>query len=66
LYTLPSFTALTIANQTLPSGIYSAFAPQVLDSYNDVELRYLAYDNWTYSNLFQCKIQQLIFYILCK
>nr|XP_016932331.1 beta-mannosidase isoform X1 [Drosophila suzukii] len=45
--------SLTIANQTLPSGIYSAFAPQVLDSYNDVELRYLAYDNWTYSNLFQ-------------
>ncbi|XP_033163416.1 beta-mannosidase-like isoform X1 [Drosophila mauritiana] len=45
--------SLTIANQTLPLGIYSAFAPQVLDSYNDVGLRYLAYDNFTFSNFFQ-------------
>ncbi|KAH8354559.1 hypothetical protein KR084_011700, partial [Drosophila pseudotakahashii] len=52
-FILPFFAALTIDNQTLPSGIYSAFAPQVLDSYNDVGFRYLAYDNWTYSTLFQ-------------
>ncbi|KAI8046391.1 beta-mannosidase [Drosophila gunungcola] len=45
--------SLTIGNQSLPSGIYSAFGPQVLDSYNDVGLRYLAYENWTYSNVFQ-------------
>ncbi|XP_039491613.1 beta-mannosidase isoform X1 [Drosophila santomea] len=45
--------SLTIANQTLPLGIYSAFAPHVLDSFNDVGLRYLAYDNWTLYNFFQ-------------
>ncbi|XP_017057152.1 beta-mannosidase [Drosophila ficusphila] len=45
--------SLTIANQSTPSGIYSAFGSQLLDSYNDVALRYLGYDNWTYSNVFQ-------------
>ncbi|KAH8360187.1 hypothetical protein KR093_011286 [Drosophila rubida] len=46
--------SLTATEQTLPSGIYSAFRPgQLLDSYNDVNLRWLAYDNWTYTNSFQ-------------
>lgn len=47
-------------NQTLPSGIYSAFhrtlaVPDVLDAYNDVDLRWMAYDNWTYTNKFKCE-----------
>ncbi|KAH8369201.1 hypothetical protein KR009_003852 [Drosophila setifemur] len=45
--------SLEVTNQSIPSGIYSAFGPQVLDSFNDVALRWLAYDNWTYSNYFQ-------------
>ncbi|XP_017085650.1 beta-mannosidase [Drosophila eugracilis] len=45
--------SIKISNQTLPSGIYSAFAPRVLESYNDIDVRYLAYENWTYTNLFQ-------------
>ncbi|EDV41870.1 uncharacterized protein Dana_GF17689 [Drosophila ananassae] len=45
--------SLKIPNQTLPSGIYSAFGPEVLNSFNDIHLRWLAYDNWTYSNNFQ-------------
>ncbi|EDV92669.1 beta-mannosidase [Drosophila grimshawi] len=46
--------SMTIADQTLPSGIYSAFYPnQLLDAYNDVRLRWLAYDNWTYTNNFK-------------
>uniref|UniRef100_A0A6P4EG48 beta-mannosidase n=1 Tax=Drosophila rhopaloa TaxID=1041015 RepID=A0A6P4EG48_DRORH len=49
--------SLTIANQSLPSGIYSVFGPQVLDSYNDIGLRYLAHDNWTYSNVFQFDVR---------
>lgn len=45
--------SLTIAEQTLPSGIFSAFYPgKLLESYNDVNLRWLAYDNWTYTNSF--------------
>ncbi|KAH8283203.1 hypothetical protein KR054_008690 [Drosophila jambulina] len=45
--------SFSIDDQTLPSGIYSSFGPQVLHSYNDVGLRWLAYENWTYSNRFQ-------------
>ncbi|XP_001359635.3 beta-mannosidase [Drosophila pseudoobscura] len=48
--------SLSIANQSLPSGIYSAFGAQVLESYNDINLRWLAYDNWTYTNKFQFDI----------
>ncbi|XP_036224160.2 beta-mannosidase [Bactrocera oleae] len=34
----------------LPSGVYSAIAGEdVLKSYNDIDLRYISYDNWTYS-----------------
>ncbi|XP_023165462.2 beta-mannosidase-like [Drosophila hydei] len=47
-------------NQTLPSGIYSAFypgSPNVLDAYNDVNLRWLAYDNWTYINEFKFDVE---------
>lgn len=51
-----AFTRLL--NLTLPSGIYSAFPgqlPNVLESYNDVNLRWMAYDNWTYINEFKCE-----------
>ncbi|XP_011211582.2 beta-mannosidase [Bactrocera dorsalis] len=34
----------------LPSGVYSAVAGEdVLKSYNDVDMRYISYGNWTYS-----------------
>ncbi|XP_067630235.1 beta-mannosidase isoform X2 [Eurosta solidaginis] len=34
----------------IPSGVYSAISGEdVLKSYNDVDLRYISYDNWTYS-----------------
>uniref|UniRef100_W8BI92 beta-mannosidase n=1 Tax=Ceratitis capitata TaxID=7213 RepID=W8BI92_CERCA len=34
----------------IPSGVYSAIAGEdVLKSYNDVDMRYISYDNWTYS-----------------
>ncbi|KAH8418054.1 hypothetical protein KR222_010988, partial [Zaprionus bogoriensis] len=47
--------ALTAGNVTLPSGIYSIFYQndELLKSYNDVRLRWLAYDNWTYTNRFE-------------
>ncbi|XP_022214341.2 beta-mannosidase [Drosophila obscura] len=48
--------SLSMADQTLPSGIYSAFGSQVLESYNDIKLRWLAYDNFTYTNSFQFDI----------
>ncbi|EDW58688.1 beta-mannosidase [Drosophila virilis] len=53
-----SFTRLL--NLTLPSGIYSAFPgllPNVLESYNDVNLRWMAYDNWTYINEFKFDVE---------
>ncbi|XP_030369680.1 beta-mannosidase [Scaptodrosophila lebanonensis] len=46
--------SMTKDNVKLPSGVYSAFYnEEVLNSFNDVRLRWLAYDNWTYSNNFQ-------------
>lgn len=38
----------------LPSGVYSAlYGEDVLLSYNDVNMRWIAYDNWTYSRTFK-------------
>ncbi|KAH8304925.1 hypothetical protein KR018_005049, partial [Drosophila ironensis] len=49
--------SLHVDNQVLPSGIYSVFGPLILESYNDVNLRWLAYDNWTYSNKFEFDVE---------
>lgn len=51
-----------LGNQKIPSGIYSALqeasiTESVLHSYNDVNLRWIAGDNWTYSLAFQGKVQ---------
>ncbi|XP_058974882.1 beta-mannosidase [Musca domestica] len=44
---------LTVSDIILPSGVYSAlYGEQVLDSWNDVDMRWIAYDNWTYTNKF--------------
>lgn len=44
-------------NQTIPSGVYSALeeanvTESVMFSYNDVDLRWIANENWTYSLVF--------------
>ncbi|KAJ6639178.1 Beta-mannosidase [Pseudolycoriella hygida] len=49
--------SIQLINQTIPSGIYSTLESanvtgSVLYSYNDVNLRWIAKDNWTYSLLF--------------
>ncbi|XP_055904783.1 beta-mannosidase [Eupeodes corollae] len=46
--------SVTKGNLKLPSGIYSSlYAEDVLLSYNDVNMRWIAYDNWTYSRTFK-------------
>ncbi|XP_055850263.1 beta-mannosidase [Episyrphus balteatus] len=46
--------SITKGNLKLPSGIYSSLhAEDVLLSYNDVNMRWIAYDNWTYSRTFK-------------
>ncbi|KAM7362826.1 beta-mannosidase-like [Cochliomyia hominivorax] len=45
--------SITRTGITVPSGVYSIlYGEQVLDAYNDVNLRWIAYDNWTYTNTF--------------
>lgn len=46
--------AIALADQKLPSGVYSALenagiVGSILSSYNDVNLRWIARENWTYS-----------------
>ncbi|XP_017849592.1 beta-mannosidase [Drosophila busckii] len=39
--------------KTLPSGVYSAlYGDEILKSYNDINMRWIAYDNWTYTKSF--------------
>lgn len=47
-------TGIIIRNKRLPSGVYSALEEanitrSVLDSDNDVKLRWIAEEEWTYS-----------------
>ncbi|XP_037954159.1 beta-mannosidase-like [Teleopsis dalmanni] len=45
--------SVTKTKVKIPTGIYSAlYGEDVLKSYNDVNLRWVAYDNWTYKNTF--------------
>lgn len=44
---------IQLTDQLLPSGVYSALedakiTESVLHSYNDVKLRWIAYETWTY------------------
>uniref|UniRef100_A0A1A9W1B3 beta-mannosidase n=1 Tax=Glossina brevipalpis TaxID=37001 RepID=A0A1A9W1B3_9MUSC len=44
---------------TIPSGVYSQlYGEKVLDSYNDVNLRWISHDNWTYTNIFSVKTDE--------
>lgn len=48
---------IELVNQTIPSGVYSALeeanvTESVMFSYNDVDLRWIANENWTYSLVF--------------
>lgn len=48
-----SNVGIHLVNQTIPSGVYSALenagiTPSVFDGYNDINLRWIAHDNWTY------------------
>lgn len=48
------FSGIQIHNEQLPSGVYTALqngniTDSVLNSYNDVNLRWVAKNNWTYS-----------------
>lgn len=47
-------TGIKIQNEQIPSGVYSALeranlTDSVLKSYNDVNLRWIAKENWKYS-----------------
>lgn len=55
--TLFCIQGIQLKNQSIPSGIYSALQEanitnSILDSYNDVNLRWIGKDNWTYSLTF--------------
>uniref|UniRef100_A0A0K8U7S0 beta-mannosidase n=1 Tax=Bactrocera latifrons TaxID=174628 RepID=A0A0K8U7S0_BACLA len=42
------------SNIHLPSGVYSAlYGEDVLNSYNDINMRWIALDNWTYTRTFK-------------
>lgn len=61
LVTLPSIQGIELKNQNVPSGVYSALeeanvTDSILDSYNDVNLRWIGKDNWTYTLVFDGKI----------
>lgn len=48
------FSGILVRNETLPSGVYSALknakvTDSVLNSFNDVDLRWIAREKWTYS-----------------
>lgn len=54
-----------LSNQKLPSGVYSALeeaniTESVLHSFNDVALRWIAYDTWTYALKFNGILQSNI------
>lgn len=51
------FSGIRIHNETLPSGVYSALnnaklTDSVLKSFNDVDLRWIAREKWTYFLVF--------------
>lgn len=53
-FSVTSLQAYEISNITIPSGVYSdlesaGITESVLFSYNDVKLRWIAKENWTYS-----------------
>lgn len=57
---LPFTTDITLPNQNIPSGIYSALEDSsqiesILLSYNDVNLRWVSKLNWTYTLTFNGK-----------
>lgn len=53
-------------NQSVPSGIYSALEQaliieSVLDFKNDLTTKWIARDNWTYSSVLPCNVDELNF-----
>lgn len=49
------FIAITRSGLDLPVGVYSAISREdVLLSWNDVNLRWIAQDNWTFIKVFHC------------
>lgn len=55
---------IEIPNEQIPSGVYSALenanlTDSVLNSYNDVKLRWIAKEKWTYSIDFNGKLIHL-------
>ncbi|XP_013118469.2 beta-mannosidase [Stomoxys calcitrans] len=52
--------SIYIKDVIIPSGVYSSmYGENVLDSWNDVNLRWIAYDNWTYTNEFSVNTTEL-------
>uniref|UniRef100_A0A1L8EBR4 beta-mannosidase n=2 Tax=Haematobia irritans TaxID=7368 RepID=A0A1L8EBR4_HAEIR len=52
--------SISLTDISLPSGVYSAlYGEEVLDSWNDVNMRWIAYDNWTYTNEFSVNTTEL-------
>lgn len=61
------FLAISIKNQSLPSGVYTALedtgiTESALYSYNDINLRWIAFDNWTYTLDFDGTMSTIMFY----
>lgn len=57
---------IVVKEQNLPSGVYSALenaniTGSVLNSYNDVKLRWIAYEKWTYTLNFDGKLESFFF-----
>lgn len=49
-------TAISKSNIHLPSGVYSVlYDEDILNSYNDINMRWIALDNWTYTRTFKGK-----------
>lgn len=58
------FSGITVQNERIPSGVFSALenaniTDSVLNSYNDVNLRWIAKDKWKYSLDFDSKFQEV-------
>lgn len=64
ILTKSHIAGIKLNDQNLPSGVFSALeqaglTESVLFSYNDVALRWIAADNWTYTREFNGKNKKL-------
>lgn len=61
LFTIQKFIGIKVHNERIPSGVFSALqnaniTDSVVNSYNDVNLRWIGKDKWKYSLDFNSKL----------